>query len=62
MARTATVTIGFIRRVGSTELVSRLGYDVYAARRQEHFAALSTAVAADDDMACAIEQGLGTEA
>src|SRR5262245_17121422 len=45
MARTETVTVVFTDLVGSTELASRLGHDAYEALRQEHFAALRTAVA-----------------
>ena len=45
MARTETVTVVFTDLVGSTELATRLGHDAYEALRQDHFAALRTAVA-----------------
>jgi class 3 adenylate cyclase/tetratricopeptide (TPR) repeat protein len=43
MVRTETATVVFTDLVGSTELTSRLGHDVYEAMRRAHFNALRSA-------------------
>src|ERR1700744_3280817 len=43
MVRTETATVVFTDLVGSTELASRLGHDVYEAMRKAHFDALRSA-------------------